>query len=116
MLDAPSFRSMPEADSLPTKLEPCVGDLDGAHGFYLQRKTLGQGPGHDCYITGITQSPVSLLNLHSLLSSAVKIAPMFFGILRISVIGPHNLFFLCSQHQILDLPPTPLVANTLNPS
>lgn len=80
MLDAPSVRSMPEADSSPQKLEPCVGDLDGTHAFHLRRKTLGQGPGHDCYITSPAQSPVSFLTLHSLLSSAVKIAPMFFGI------------------------------------
>lgn len=116
MLDASSVRSMPEADSLPTKLEPCVRDLDGAHAFYLRRKTLGLGLGHNCYITSTTQSPVSLLNPQTLLSSAVKTAPMFFGILRISVIGPYNLFSSCSQHQILDLPPTLLVANMHKPS
>lgn len=69
---------MPEADSSPKKLEPCVGDLDGTHAFYLPREALGAGPGHDCYITSTSQSPVSFLTLHSSLSSAVKIAPMFF--------------------------------------
>lgn len=48
--------------------------------------------------------------LHSLPSPAVKIAAMFGGILRISVMGLYNLLF-CSQHQILDRPPTPLDAN-----
>ncbi len=81
-----------------------------------EEKTSGPSPGHKCYITSTTQSPVSLLNLRSLLSSAVKIAPMFLGILRISVIGPYNLFFLCSQRQILDLPPTLLVANMRAPT
>lgn len=93
MLDAPTVRSMPEADSSPKKLEPCVEDLDGTHAFYLQRKTLWPGPGHVCYITSTIQSPVSLLTMHPLPSSAVKIALLFFGILRISVIGPYNLFF-----------------------
>lgn len=77
----------------PKKLEPCVGDLDGTHVFYLLRKTLRPGPGHDCYITSTAQSPVSFLTLHSLLSSAVKITLMFFGILGISVIGPCNPLF-----------------------
>lgn len=60
--------------SPPKKRQPCVEDLEGTHAcFYPQ--TLWPSSGHDCYITGTFQSPsVSLLNLHSLLTSAVEIS------------------------------------------
>lgn len=79
--------------------------------FIFRGETLGLGPGHRCYITSTAQSPVSLRTRRSFLPSAVKIASMFLEILRISAIGPYNLPSFRSQHQILDPPPFPLVAN-----
>lgn len=107
---------MPEADSSPKKLEPRVGGFRW-HTCFSSLWGKGQGPGDVSYITNTTESAVSLLNLHFLLSSAVKIAPMFCWILRISVHGSYNLFFFFPpQQKMLDLPPTLLVANMFKPT